>query len=283
MILIADSGSTKTEWCVAERGECIRKITTAGTNPYFQTPDEIEDELSQVLFPVVEEYAINAVCFYGAGCAFPDKKKIIRDIISAHLPVPVEVYSDLMAAARALCKRMPGIACILGTGSNSCLYDGVEIVQHTPPLGFVLGDEGSGSALGKQLVSDCLKGQLPPDLTRKFLDQYGLTVETVLERVYRQPFPNRFLAVLSQFLIENITEEPIRNLVYNSFKSFLQRNVRQYPGSDKFPIHFTGSIAYFYQGILREATVACGMRPGMIVQTPMAGLIYYHTEKEAEA
>lgn len=280
MILIADSGSTKTEWRVAENGNTVRQILTAGTNPYFQTPEEIKEELDQVLFPAISHHQIDAIYFYGAGCAFAEKKEIIRQVISTRYNVPIEIYSDLMGAARSMCKRFPGIACILGTGSNSCLYDGVEIIAHTPSLGFILGDEGSGSSLGKRLVGDCLKGQFPSDLAHKFLKQYDLTTEDVLERVYKQPFPNRYLAFLSQFLIENITEPYIRDLVHNEFKTFLERNVRQYKGSDKYPIHFTGSIAHFYQGILREATIAAGMHPGMIVQSPMPGLINFHTEKE---
>jgi len=278
MILIADSGSTKTEWCIAERGELVKRIVTAGTNPYFQTADEIEEELAHVLFPELKKYSIDAVYFYGAGCAFPDKKQMITEILYPELPVTIEVYSDLMGAARSLCGRLPGIACILGTGSNSCLYDGVEILQHTPPLGFILGDEGSGAILGKRLVGDCLKKQLPDSICEQFLSQYDLTVENILERVYRKPFPNRYLATLSQFLLENITEPVVHDMVVDEFKKFLLRNVKQYRGSDKFPIHFTGSIAYFYQSVLREAANAVGMRPGIIVQHPMSGLIHYHTD-----
>lgn len=280
MILIADSGSTKTEWCVAGQGEVIQRFTTAGTNPYYQSAEEITEEWKVSLFPKLKNYDLKTVYFYGAGCAFSDKQQMIAGILANHLHTPVEVYSDLMAAARALCQRLPGIACILGTGSNSCLYDGVEIIQHTPPLGFILGDEGSASAMGKQLVSDCLKHQLPDTLIRQFMQQHELTTELILERVYRQPFPNRYLATLSRFLLDHITEQPIHDLVYNSFTAFLTRNVKQYKGHDRFPIHFTGSVAHFYQGVLREATTASGMRPGIIIQSPMQGLIKYHTETE---
>ncbi|NDV55582.1 ATPase [Parabacteroides sp. 52] len=276
MILIADSGSTKTHWCLAEQGVGIRQIVTAGANPYFQTIEEIIEELSVSLFPQIKEERLDAVYFYGAGCAFPEKNQILSQFLSEALHAPVEVYSDLMGAARALCGKYPGIACILGTGSNSCLYDGVEIVEHTPALGFILGDEGSGAVLGKQLVSDCLKKQLPEHIIEKFMEQYGLTTETILERVYRQPFPNRFLAVLSGFLLENITEPSLHALVYNGFKAFLQRNVKPYKGSDKYPIHFIGSIAHFYQAVLREAILSEDMLPGIIVQSPIEGLINYH-------
>lgn len=278
MILIADSGSTKTEWCVTEPEGIIRQFSTAGTNPYLQTTEEIMEEWELSLFPKLKKYKIEAVYFYGAGCAFPEKRQIISDILASQLETEVEVYSDLMGAARALCGRFPGIACILGTGSNSCFYDGVEIVEHTPPLGFILGDEGGGAYLGKRLVSDCLKHQLPKPLIQKFMDSYGLTQEAILERVYKVPFANRYLATLSQFLLDNIKEPAIHKLVFNSFTEFLERNVKQYNGSDKFPIHYMGSVAYFYQGILREATMTVGLHPGVIIQTPMEGLISYHTD-----
>lgn len=278
MILIADSGSTKTEWCLAEAGKPVRTILTAGSNPYFQTREEIAAEIRDRLYPDLRGEKIDAIYFYGAGCAFPEKNKIVEEAILAYIPAPVEVYSDLMAAARALCGTAPGIACILGTGSNSCLYDGTEITEHVSPLGFILGDEGSGAVLGKLLVGDCLKGQLPEPLARKFMDQYELTPAILLDRVYKQPFPNRYLASLSRFLLENITEEPIYKLVYNSFHSFFVRNVSQYTNYPSYPIHFVGSIAFYYQEIVRTVAASLGLTAGTIVQAPMDGLIQFHSK-----
>ena len=280
MILIADSGSTKTEWCLADQGRPVRTVVTAGTNPYFQTREEIAGEIRGALLPALRGERIDAIYFYGAGCAFPEKNRIVEEAITPYIPAPIEVYSDLMAAARALCGSRPGIACILGTGSNSCLYDGTEITEHISPLGFILGDEGSGAVLGKLLVGDCLKRQLPGPLVRKFMDQYELTPALLLERVYKQPFPNRFLATLSRFLLENITEQPIYNLVYTSFRSFFLRNVALYPGADTYPIHFVGSIAYYYQEVLRAAALSLGLKVGTVVQAPMNGLIRYHFTNE---
>ena len=157
MILIADSGSTKTEWCLADQGRPVRTVVTAGINPFFQTREEIAGEIRDALLPALKGERIDAIYFYGAGCAFPEKNRIVEEAITPYIPAPIEVYSDLMAAARALCGSRPGIACILGTGSNSCLYDGTEITEHISPLGFILGDEGSGAVLGKLLVGDCLK------------------------------------------------------------------------------------------------------------------------------
>lgn len=278
MILIADSGSTKTEWCVAAQGRSVRQITTAGMNPYFQTQAEMAKEIRETLEPVIAPYPLEAVYFYGAGCAFSEQKQMIREMMQAYLgtSVPVEVYSDLMGAARALCGKKGGIACILGTGSNSCLYDGTEIIQHTPPLGYILGDEGSGAALGKQLASDCLKHQLPEALSQKFLQQYELTPEILLERVYKQPFPNRFLATLSRFLAENLMEEPMYAIVYNNFRSFLIRNVMTYEGYETSPVHCTGSIAYQYQEVLKAAGTSLHLTIGRIEKAPMPGLVSYH-------
>lgn len=276
MILIADSGSTKTEWCLADQGSPVRTILTSGTNPYFQTREEIAGEIRDALLPALEGERIEAIYFYGAGCAFPEKNRIIEEAILPFIPAPIEVYSDLMAAARALCGTRPGIACILGTGSNSCLYDGVEITEHIPPLGFILGDEGSGAVLGKRLVGDCLKRQLPEHLVRKFMEQYELTPALLLERVYKQPFPNRFLATLSRFLLENLTEQSIYNLVYDSFRTFFIRNVTGYTNYQAFPIHFTGSIAFYYQEVLKAAALSLDLKVGSVVKAPMEGLIRYH-------
>lgn len=278
MILIADSGSTKTEWCVVNNNSSIRQITTAGTNPFFQSAEEITGELEKSLFPTIKGYPITKAFFYGAGCAFPKQQQIISDIISLRLQVQTEVNSDLMGAARAICKTNPGIACILGTGSNSCLYNGKEVIQQTPPLGYILGDEGSGAVLGKLFIGDCLKKQLPDNLVNRFMEQYGLTQAILLERVYKQPFPNRFLASLTPFLLENISEEPIYNLVYNSFRDFFRRNILNYKNAEKYPVGFIGSIAYYFREVLQKAALAERLHIGAVSQSPMEGLIEFHKQ-----
>lgn len=277
MILIADSGSTKTDWCVVEQGQMVQQITTKGTNPFFQSEEEISNEIATALLPRLKSNTLDAVYFYGAGCAFPDKIEAVHRAISAHLNVTndIEVSSDMLAAARGLCGHQPGIACIMGTGSNSCYYDGKEIVSNVSPLGFILGDEGSGAVLGKLLVGDLLKNQLPAELKEKFLAQFNLTPADIINRVYRQPFPNRFLASLSPFLVQNLHEPGIRTLVLDSFKAFLHRNVMQYDYRHH-PVHFIGSVAFYYQEILREAAHEMGMQVGTIIKSPMEGLINYH-------
>lgn len=277
MILIADSGSTKTDWCLVEHGVILQQIFTKGTNPFFQTEEEISNEIAATLLPQLKTTDVDAVYFYGAGCAFPDKIETVRRAILRHLQVKgeVEVSTDMLAAARSLCGHRAGIACIMGTGSNSCYYDGEKIVQNVSPLGFILGDEGSGACLGKLLVGDILKNQTTPELKEKFLQQFSLTPADIIDRVYRKPFPNRFLASLSPFLAQNLQEPCLRRLVLDSFKSFLKRNVMQYDYRNH-EVHFIGSVAYYYKDILAQAADETGIRLGTILKSPMEGLIAYH-------
>ena len=275
MILIADGGSTKTEWRAAEKGKDLQRIKTKGMNPYFQSEDEISEEVKTVLLPELKSKTFDALHFYGAGCT-AEKIQMMKQALAKHLDVAsIEVNSDILAAAHGLCGNNPGIVCILGTGSNSCFYDGEKIVSNVSPLGFILGDEGGGAVLGKLMVGDLLKNQLPAGLKEKFLQQFDLTPGMIIERVYRQPFPNRFLASLQPFLEQNIDVPEIRALVLNAFKAFLNRNIKQYDYHNN-KLHFVGSIAYYYREILEEAIADCGMQTGNIRQSPMDGLVLYH-------
>ena len=278
MMLIADSGSTKTDWCVILDNTPIKRIGTKGLNPFFQSEEEIQQELTHSLLPQLPEGTIDSVYFYGAGCT-PEKAPTLRRAIADSLPVVgnIKAYSDMLAAARGLCGREAGITCILGTGSNSCFYDGKEIVNHISPLGFILGDEGSGAVLGKLLVGDILKNQLSPAIKEVFLKQFDLTVPEIIDRVYRQPFPNRFLASLSPIRAQHLEEPGIRQLVLGSFIAFLRRNVMQYDYT-QYPAHFIGSVAHCYKEILQEAAQETGIRIGKILQSPMEGLIQYHSD-----
>ena len=278
MILIADSGSTKTDWCVVENGELVQQIFTKGTNPFFQSEEEISNEIATALLPELKTDEFDAVYFYGAGCGFPDKIEIVHRAISKQLKVKgnVEVATDMLAAARGLCGREAGIACIMGTGSNSCYYDGENIVANVSPLGFILGDEGSGACLGKLMVGDLLKNQMTPDLKEKFLKQFDLTPADIIDRVYRKPFPNRFLASLSPFLAQNINEPCVHELVLNSFKAFFKRNIMQYENYQNLKVNLIGSVAFYYKEVLAEAAEAMGIQLGTIIQSPMEGLIKYH-------
>ena len=281
MILIADSGSTKTDWCVVENGQPIQQISTKGINPFFQSEEEISNDIATSLLPQLKTNALDAVYFYGAGCGFPDKIAMVHRAITKHLQIKreVEVNTDMLAVAHGLCQHEAGIACIMGTGSNSCYYDGKQIVSNVSPLGFILGDEGSGAVLGKLLVGDILKNQMTPELKEKFLKQFGLTPADIIDRVYRKPFPNRFLASLSPFLAQNIDEPCIHALVLGSFKSFLKRNVMQYENFRNSKVHFIGSVAFYYKTILAEAAQEMNIQLGTIIKSPMEGLIKYHSGK----
>ena len=281
MILIADSGSTKTDWCVVENGQPIQQISTKGINPFFQSEGEISNEIATSLLPQLKTNALDAVYFYGAGCGFPDKIAMVHRAITKHLQIKreVEVNTDMLAVAHGLCQHEAGIACIMGTGSNSCYYDGKQIVSNVSPLGFILGDEGSGAVLGKLLVGDILKNQMTPELKEKFLKQFGLTPADIIDHVYRKPFPNRFLASLSPFLAQNIDEPCIHALVLGSFKSFLKRNVMQYENFRNSKVHFIGSVAFYYKTILAEAAQEMNIQLGTIIKSPMEGLIKYHSGK----
>ena len=279
MILIADSGSTKTDWCVVEQGVALKRISTKGMNPFFQSEEEMVTAMQTSLLPELEGKHPEAVYFYGAGCAF-DKVELVRRAISRVLVLDgdvVEVNSDMLAAARSVCGHEAGIACIMGTGSNSCFYNGREIEANVSPLGFILGDEGSGAVLGKLLVGDLLKNQLPAGLKEEFLKQYDLTPAQIIDRVYRQPFPNRFLASLSPFLAAHIEVPEVRQLVKQSFRSFLTRNVMQYDYR-RYRVGFNGSIAWYYRELLTEAMAELNLQPGLIIKAPMEGLLRFHGE-----
>lgn len=280
MILLADGGSTKVDWSLVDQGKIVKQVFTNGANPFFRTREDISVELKHKLYPVLSEYNIESIHFFGAGCAFPDKNELIRSAIVDSFPIAsIEVGSDLLAAAKGLCGHEKGIACIIGTGANSCYYDGQDIANNVSPLGYVLGDEGSGAVLGRLLVGACLKNQLTKGLKEKFLEQFELTPALILDRVYKKPEANKFLASLSPFLIQNIEDKTVYNLVYNAFRDFFIKNVMQYDYKQN-TVHFTGSVAYHYRDVLRKTGVDLGMQIGQIEQSPMEGLVkYYSTTK----
>lgn len=280
MILLADSGSTKTDWGLVENGKLVKRLRTSGMNPFQMSEEAITEEIKTHLVPELPGTVLDEVHFYGAGCT-KEKQPIVERALRANLTIngECEVASDMLGAARGICGHKPGIACILGTGSNSCSYDGKNLVKNVSPLGFILGDEGSGAVLGKLLVGDVLKNQMPEAITKRFFEKYKLTSAEIIDRVYRQPKPNTFLASFVPFLEENIDEPKIYNLVKESFRSFLRRNVMQYDGWQTLPIGFNGSISKIYKKPLLEALEEEGMHLGRIIQAPMEAMVEYHVEK----
>lgn len=277
-ILIADSGSTKTHWGVISCGQLVQEVLTKGMNPYFQTPEEMGEEIANVLIPQLGSNRFSEIHFFGAGCS-PEKIPAVREVLNTCFDVEreIEVDTDMLAAAKGLCGHSSGIVCILGTGSNSCFYDGKKMVNNVSPLGFILGDEGSGAVLGKLLVGDILKNQMDIALKEKFLKQFNLTQAEIIEKVYRQPFPNRFLASVSPFLAQNIQEPGIYPLVLNAFKAFLNRNVMQYDYRNN-KAHFVGSVAHHYKEVLLAAAKEVGVEIGTVIQSPMEGLYAYYSD-----
>ena len=276
MILIADSGSTKTDWRIIDAQGNIHQAKTVGLNPYHQSTDDIAEILHQALVPQLT-VPIQQVFFYGAGCANETINQTVAQALQRVFPsAQVQVYSDLLAAAHALCGHEPGIACILGTGANSCLYNGQVIVDNVPPLGYILGDEGSGTYLGKELLNRYLKRDMPEPLRRQFAKRYSVTTDSVLDNVYRQSQPNRYLASFAKFAFHHLKHPYIAQMVYDGFRQFLEKNVRKYEDYPRYKVHFTGSIAFYYSNVLRQVANDEGFAIQNIVESPIAGLTLYH-------
>lgn len=275
--LIADGGATKTDWCLAQDGNILARIITLGINPFHSDDEAITKTLTEELIPKLPAEAKGAdIFFYGAGCT-PEKCITMQALLKRLFPdtKTVQVYSDLVGAARALCGHQPGIACILGTGSNSCFFDGTNVVQNTPPLGYILGDEGSGAVLGKTLVADVLKGLMPQDITEAFFKETGLTKENFLDNIYRKPLPSRFLASMAPFVGNHIDNPAIHELAVRNFRNFFRRNVASYKHPE-LKVNFIGGLAGAYSKQLAEAAELEGFQVGKIKQSPMEGLLDYH-------
>lgn len=277
MILIADSGSTKTEWVLLDNKTQRKRFKANGINPVIQQPEDISLEIEQHVHPQLTQYPITAVYFYGAGC-IPDKIPAVEQILKHHFPdATISIKSDMVGAAIALFGNKSGIACILGTGSNSCQWDGESIQKNISPLGYILGDEGSGAVIGKRFIADVLKNQLPKELADKFMQEYELTPAEVINKVYRQSFPNRFLASLTHFISKNIEVKELNELVVDSFVQYFRRNILQY-SYQTLPIGVIGSIGYYFEWQLRQAASMVNLQIYKIEQSPMEGLIEYHSK-----
>ena len=278
MILIADSGSTKTEWVTDQL-----TIQTQGINPVRDTEEQILTTLRTELVPQLypTPTSVSQIHFYGAGCIPPYSDTVRRALAQTFPSAAIQVYSDLLGAARALCGHAPGIACILGTGSNSCLCDQGEIVSNISPLGYILGDEGSGAVLGRTLLSEMLKGSFK-HLWPIFTDEYNLNTTDIIDRVYRQPQPNKFLATLVPFIHKHIDDPQVNQMVIHEFERFLQRNVRAY-GRPDLPVNFVGGLASSFRPQLEEACLHCGLRLGTILRRPATRILSFHTERATKS
>lgn len=276
MLLIADSGSTKTDWRLIGEDKKPQEIQTVGFNPYLQSGEEIYATLLS-FFNNLPLKNISKVFFYGAGCSNKEMCGIVTTALARLYPnAHIEVEHDLLAAARALCGRNEGIAAILGTGSNSCLYDGNEITEHIDSIGFFLGDEGSGGYMGKKLVRAFIYKELPAELENHFVAELNYDKDAILKAVYQQPFPNRFLASFSLFIDKHRKHPFINEIIVSSFSDFFEHHITKYSKHRSVPMHCTGSIGFYYNDILRSVAKRYGVEIGRNIKSPIEGLVDYH-------
>lgn len=278
MIIIADSGSTKTQWVVLDKSKIVLDLTTKGFNPFYYSASELERTLFNELQGELEADKVEEVFFYGAGCSNSDNCTMISSSLKKFFTQAViHTEHDLTGAGVALLQDQPGIACILGTGSNSCMWDGEKVTGQLPSLGWMLADEGSGTYIGKLLLQKILSQETCPELAGKFYKTYNLTFETSLHKIYSEPNPNRFLASLSKFASENIKFEACQNAVKESFCDFVEKQISKYHDYQNQVVSFTGSVAYVFQDILKEVLAEHKIKPGVILKNPMEGMVLYHT------
>lgn len=283
-MIIVDAGATKADWrliCRDDNGTSRTDThTTAGINAVTISSGELAGIIHSMAAREEWQSDVERIYYYGAGCiGGAADARIMSHLSDAWREAIIEVASDLTGTARALHGDEPGVACILGTGSNSCMYDGKHITANIPPLGFILGDEGSGAALGKRLISNVFKEELPTLVRENFMDYIGMTLPEIIEHVYRRPNPGRFLASVVPFIKENIWNPYIYALVLKEMTVFIKRNVSKYDGARRHPLGFTGSIAWHFQEQLRDAAEACGYTVGTILQSPIDALVNYHVER----
>lgn len=276
MKLIADSGSTKTAWRLIEKSGDVKEVKTAGMNPFFRTEDDIFEELYDKLLPVTGT-EVQEVFFYGAGVTSPGKSQIIENAVKRiYAGSTVTAQSDVLGAARGLFADRPGITCIIGTGSNACLYDGQEIKASVSPLGFILGDEGSGAVMGRKLLGDYFKQVMPAGLRTEFSNEYQPSREKTLNRVYRSEKPNQYLASFVPFLTKHLDHPYCREFIEQNFREFFERNVTKLPDFRNYPIGFVGSVAFYFSSILKDLAPKYGFGKFTIMKDPIDGLVRYY-------
>jgi glucosamine kinase len=275
VILIADSGSTKTDWVLIDKNNQKQYFKTQGLNPYFVRSEEFISIVSDAINP--SSLTVEHVYYYGSGCGTDSKRNEVENSLNHLFPhAKIEVEHDLLGAARALCLHKKGLACILGTGSHACLYNGTEIIEEAISLGFILGDEGGGAHMGKQLVTAYLYNELPDDLLEKFIKEFQPDKASILENIYRKQFPNRYLASYVPFLVQHKGHKYVSNLVGQSFDLFISRHIKTLYNFQDFEVNFVGSVAFVFESILRKKIESHGMKVGEIMNKPIDGLIRFH-------
>ncbi len=277
MILLADSGSTKTDWVMIGEGEILHSFKTPGLNPYFVSSEEVAGILHKEFSNRFELDSVGRIYFYGAGCSTPSKKAVINNALKVLFPgKQTEVDHDMLAAARALFGNQAGIACILGTGSNACSYDGNRISESLFSTGYMFGDEGSGAHLGKTYIAAHLKSKAPDQVMEAFDSYYGISREEILTNIYKKTNPNRFLASFTPFLREQLQHPYVREIVEGCFDAFFEEQVCKFSNYDSLPVGFIGSVAFHFSDMVKASASKFGIRLSRFEVSPMGGLIKYH-------
>ena len=285
MILIADSGSTKCHWALAEKGETVTEqsvklVQSRGINPATCSREQMIEIITEELLPNIDAEAVESVYFYGAGCIADAPATLgLKDVLSSMFPNAKEVLvaTDMLGAAHALCGHDKGIVCILGTGSNSALYDGEKMAKNVPPLGYILGDEGGGTNIGRTFVSDALKGVMSKEIVDMFYAECNTSYPEIIENVYRKPNANRYLASFVPFVAAHRDLPEVRKCIDTAFNNFIERNLLQYPNVESMEINFVGSVAFVFETELTEALERHSLKLGKIMRSPISGMVNYHT------
>ncbi len=280
MLLIADAGSTKIDWVLLEKDQTMAFVQTDGFNPYYSDPAILKNILADKVLQKINPENIKSVIFYGSGCSTPAKQDLVSSILKKYFPASaIEVHHDLLASAHALLGDLPGIACILGTGSNSCLYDGDDVVENVPSVGYFYGDEGSGTDFGKQLIEHYLRNSLPENIKSDLEKEFDLSFEKAMDAIYNNSMPNRFFASFSPFILKHKEDSFIKNIIENAFDRFFTFQVKKYTDYSNHKICFVGSVAFHYQEILRHAAAKYELTVGKVIPNPVEGLIEYYRDK----
>lgn len=280
-ILIADSGATKTEWCLVN-DDVTKTHFTEGLNPYYHTIESIEEVVRQNLLPELEK-SIDEVFFYGAGCDSEGKDQVVKEALDSCFPDSSNnVYHDLLGAARACFLNEAGIACILGTGSNSCLYDGEEIVEHIPSLAFILGDEGSAGYFGKKLINKYFRYEIPNELKQDLEKNYNMSLDHITKGLYDGDQKSRFIASYGAFLGDHDDHPFVKKMLYEGFDSFISRILLNYTNATDYEVRFIGSVAFAHQDLIKEISNKYDLKSGLFVKNPMKRLVTFHTDPASQ-
>ncbi|MFN3916825.1 MAG: hypothetical protein ACK4K0_03685 [Flavobacteriales bacterium] len=279
MILIADSGATKTDWRIISYDGEISQLKTSGLNTYQYTPENLLETLKHELIPKINS-PVKEIHFYGAGCKAESSQNMLKKVFKELLPDAVaNIKDDLTGAVRSLAADQKGIVAILGTGANACVSEKGEIINQLPSLGYILGDEGSGAHMGKELIRRYLLNQLPKQLAERMETRFEIDRANIIENIYRRQFPNRYMAGFAKWIFQNKEEAVLTEIILHSFRSFFELYICPQPEHKAIPFHATGSIAYYFSTQLKSVASEYGISVGTITESPIAGLTLYHLGK----